>query len=209
MQFNETLHNLAQFTRTLANNKDELFGTVAEIEKFTSTLARNDDTVRRFNDSLASGAQLLADERDDLAAVLKNLSVAMTEVRSFVAENKGLLSHNIRELNKLSKVLVKNRNALDESLTAAPVALNNLYLGYNETTGTLDTRANVGETAAKLSSRPSVVLCALVPDACGPLTSMAKLLGMNRTGALTGGASTTRVVEPVDTTLAGLVEVSR
>jgi virulence factor Mce-like protein len=212
VQFNQTLHNLAQFTKTLADNKDQLFGTVSEVEKFTNTLAQNDDTVRKFNDSLASGAQLLADERQDLAAVLKNLSVAMTEVKSFVADNRTMLSSNIKELNQLATVLVKNRDALDETLTDAPVALNNLFLAYDEKAGTLDTRANIGETAAKLTSTPSVVLCAMVPDACGPLTSVVKLLGLQRAGALTDtGTSRTTEVEPVDRTLAGLLpaEVNR
>lgn len=210
VQFNQTLQNLSKLTKTLADNKDELFGTVTEIENFTSTLAQNDDTVRKFNDSLAAGAQLLADEREELAAVLQNLSVAMTQVRSFVADNKQLLSTNIRELNKISKVLVKNRGALDSILTDAPVALNNLFLAYNETTGTLDTRANIGETVGKLTTKPSVVLCALVPDACGPLTSVVKLLGLGRAGALAAedaparGTGTT-VVEPVDRSLGGLV----
>ena len=210
VQFNQTLHNLSQLTKTLADNKDELFGTVSEVEKFTQTLAQNDDTVRKFNDSLASGAKLLADEREDFAAVLKNLSVALTEVKSFVADNRNLLSTNIKELNQLSKVLVKNRAALDETLTAAPVALNNLFLAYNETTVTLDTRANVGETVTKLTSTPSVVLCALVPDACGPLTSVVKLLGLQRAGALdSDGSLRSSEVEPVDPTLGGLVEASR
>jgi phospholipid/cholesterol/gamma-HCH transport system substrate-binding protein len=210
VQFNQTLHNLSMFTKTLADNKDQLFGTVSEVEKFTNTLSKNDDTVRRFNDSLASGAQMLAGERQDLAAVLKNLSVAMTEVRSFVADNRNLLSSNITELNKLSKVLVKNRSALDETLTDAPVALNNLFLAYNETTGTLDTRSNTGETANKLTASPSVVLCALVPDACGPLSSMVKLLGLQRAGALTqDGGLRTNEVEHVDPTLGGLVEANR
>ena len=207
VQFNQTLHNLSLLTKTLADNKDQLFGTVSQVEQFTSALSKNDDTVRRFNDSLASGAQLLADERQDFAAVLQNLSVALTQVKSFVSENRTLLSSNIKELNQLSKVLVKNRDALDETLTDAPVALNNLFLAYNETSGTLDTRANIGETATKLTSSPSVVLCALVPDACGPLSSVVKLLGLQRAGALTdsGGVRTT-VVDPVDPTLGGLVD---
>lgn len=82
VQFNATLKNLSKLTKTLADNKDELFGTIAEVEEFTSTLAANDDTVRKFNESLASGAGLLADERDDLAAVLQNLSVALTQVKA-------------------------------------------------------------------------------------------------------------------------------
>jgi virulence factor Mce-like protein len=210
VQFNQTLRNLGKLTETLANNKDELFGSIAEVEKFTNTLAKNDDTVRRFNDSLASGAQLLADERDDLAAVLQNLSVAMTQVKSFVQENKQLLSSNIKELNTLSKVLVKNRDALDETLTAAPVALNNLFLAYNETTGTLDTRASIGESAGKLESRPDVVLCALLPDLCNPLSTALSALGLARTGALNAdGTTRTTEVEPIDRTLGGLVEVTR
>ena len=210
VEFNQTLHNLSRLTKTLADNKDDLFGTVSEVEQFTSALSKNDDTVRRFNDSLASGAQLLADERQDLAAVLQNLSVALTQVKSFVAENRNLLSSNIKELNQLSKVLVKNRAALDETLTDAPVALNNLFLAYNESAGTLDTRANVGESATKLASNPSVVLCALIPDACGPLTSLVNVLGLSRAGALApDGSLKTTVVEPIDPTLGGLVRADR
>lgn len=189
VQFNTTLKNLSKLTKTLADNKDELFGTLSEVETFTQALAQNDDTVRRFNDSLASGAGLLADERGDLAAVLKNLSVAMTEIRSFVSENRAALTTNIKGLNQISKVFVKNRKQLEESLTYAPVALNNLALAYNETSGTLDTRANIGETVTQLTAKPSVVLCALVPDACGPLTTLLGALGLGRPGALTQPAA--------------------
>jgi hypothetical protein len=104
---------------------------------------------------------------------------------------------------------VKNRDALDETLTTAPVALNNLFLAYDEKAGTLDTRANVGETPTQLSAKQSVVLCAMLPDACKPLTSITKLLGLGRAGALTGSTDQrTTVVEPVDPTLGGLVEVT-
>ncbi len=98
--------------------------------------------MRRFNDSLAQGANLLAGERQDLAAVLHNLSVAMVEVRSFVKENRASLTSNISGLNQISKILVKRRDALDEILRVAPAALNNLYLAGNVKHGTLDTRDN-------------------------------------------------------------------
>ncbi|MCZ4499490.1 MAG: virulence factor Mce family protein [Marmoricola sp.] len=210
VQFNKTLKNLSKLTKTLANNKDELFGTVAEVEKFTSTLSKNDDTVRKFNDSLASGANLLADERDDLANVLQNLSVALTQVRSFVAENRDALSTNIKGLNQISKVFVKNRDALAESLKNAPEALNNLALAYNESSGTLDTRANVGETVGELTSNPSVVLCSILPDACGPLKSLLGVLGLGRAPALSPDTSGRIWSGPqVDTSLAGLAGVTR
>ncbi|MFL6107318.1 MAG: MCE family protein [Marmoricola sp.] len=204
VQFNSTLKNLSRLTKTLADNKDELFGTVSEVEKFTQALSANDETVRKFNDSLASGAQLLADERSDLAQVLQNLSVALTQVRSFVADNKDALTTNIKGLNQISKTFAKNRNALEESLKDAPEALNNLALAYDEKGGTLDTRANIGESVNQLTAKPSVVLCALLPDACGPLKTVLGVLGLGRTAALTQSSRVT-VVEPVDKTLGGLV----
>lgn len=208
--FNATLKNLSKLTKTLADNKDEFFGTLSEVEEFTTTLAANDDTVRKFNESLASGAGLLADEREELAAVLKNLSVAMTQVRSFVAENRDALETNIKGLNQISKTFVKNRKALEESLKYAPNALNNLALAYNETAGTLDTRANVGETVGQLTARPDVVLCALAPDACGPLTQLLGVLGLGRAPALTDDADGRTWAGPrPDPSLAGLMEVAR
>lgn len=209
VQFNQTLKNLAKFTKTLADNKDNFFGTLSEIETFTQSLAANDDVVRRFNDSLAQGANLLAGERQDMAKVLQNLSTALTEVKGFVQDNRDVLSTNIKELNKLSTVLVKNRDALNESLSAAPVALDNLALAYNPTTGTLDTRANIGETATKLTNSPDVVLCALLPDACDPISSVLGILGLARPAPMPASGDPVTVVDPIDRSLGGLLEVAR
>ena len=41
-QFNQTIKNLSKLTKTLDDNKDELFGSAAELEGFINTLASND-----------------------------------------------------------------------------------------------------------------------------------------------------------------------
>ncbi len=76
-QFNKTLQDLGKLTGTLDNNKDELFGTARQLQRFVSVLAENDQTVRDFNQSLAQAADLLEGERDDLAGALRNLGTAM------------------------------------------------------------------------------------------------------------------------------------
>ena len=78
------------------------FGTAQEMERFVRALAKNDQTVRDFNDSLVGAADLLKDERVDLAAALKNLGVAMQQVSSFVRENRDSLSENIKGLNAVT-----------------------------------------------------------------------------------------------------------
>jgi len=211
-QFHETIENLGQLTGTLANNKDELFGTAREIERFVKALAENDRTVRDFNDSLASAAGVLEGERADLSAALHNLGVAMKEVSSFVRENKDALSKNIKGLNVIAKILVKQRAALDEVFKVAPQALDNLYHTYNNTTGTLDTRANMAENINDVETRPDVVLCGLIGsvDGSGQICNLLKGT-LGRSAALAQGnrAPRTVEVEHIDKTLGGLLAVTR
>lgn len=212
VEFNKTLKDLGKFTETLADNKEELFGTLAQVEQFTSTLAKNDQTVRSFNDSLASGANLLADEREDLAAALRHLSVALTQIKGFVRENRNALGSNISGLTQLSRTLVKQRAAIDEILKVAPTALNNLSLAYNENTGTLDTRDNVGELGAQLQADPAALLCGFLSQAPGGAQACKTIQGLklHRAGALsTDRSQEVHVVEPIDRTMGGLLEVDR
>jgi phospholipid/cholesterol/gamma-HCH transport system substrate-binding protein len=214
-QFHETISNLGDLTGTLEGSKEELFGTVREMERFVSALAANDGTVRRFNDSLVQAADLLEGERDDLARALRNLGVAMREVSSFVRENRSALSENIEGLNQISKILVKQRAALDETLGTAPLALSNLFHTYNPSSGTLDTRTNVGANIADLQHDPAMVLCSILHQASVPERECNDLLdaALPRTTALEdgggpGGSDEVVEVEHIDRSLAGIVEVS-
>ncbi len=212
-QFHTTIQNLSKFTGTLADNKDALFGTARQIERFVNALSKNDQTVRRFNDSLTSAAGMLAGERADLAAALHNLGIAMQQVSSFVRENKTSLSKNIKGLNVIAKILVKQRAALDETLQVAPTALTNLFHTYNPEAGTLDTRSNLGPNFTDLTSDPATVLCSILHQSSAPKSACDALRkALPRTAAL-GGASADSgppvQVEHIDRTLAGIVEVKR
>ena len=211
-QFNRSLEDLGKLTRTLDNNKEELFGTARQMERFVAALARNDQTVRDFNASLAQAAEVLEGERDDLAASLRNLGVAMRQVSGFVRQNREVLGENIDGLNRVSRVLVKQRDALDEVLDAAPLALNNLFLTYNPATGTLDTRSNQGETPHQVEADPAGFLCSIVSpndptgEACGLIEEAVG--GAHRAAALRRDGEPAQVtVEHIDRSLAGLVEV--
>jgi phospholipid/cholesterol/gamma-HCH transport system substrate-binding protein len=210
-RFHTTIKNLAKFTGTLDNNKEELFGTAKQLERFVSTLAKNDRTVRRFNDSMMSAADLLKDERSDLAAALRNLGVAMQQVSSFVRDNKLALSKNIKGLNVVAKILVKQRAALDETLQVAPTTLTNLFHTYNPSTGTLDTRSNLGENINDLTADPATVLCSILHQTSAPKQSCDLIKkALPRTAALGGAPAPSGrpvQVERIDRSLAGLVEV--
>ena len=216
-QFNQTIRDLSQFTSTLDNRKEDLFSTVREIEVFVRALEQNDQTVRDFNDSLQGAANLLEEERDDLAAALRNLGIAMTAVRGFVNDNDEALSSNIKGLVEVTDVFVKRRSELAETLQVAPGALNNLFQTGNPSTGTLDTRTNFSYNEKKLQEDPLGFICDLTGTDCeglegalgGDPTANRAPVGTRAPARTDREADKVRVVEPIDTTLAGILGEAR
>jgi phospholipid/cholesterol/gamma-HCH transport system substrate-binding protein len=78
----------------------------------------------------------------------------------------------------VTTTIAKQRDALAETLTNAPVAVSNLNHAYNPTSGTLDTRNN----AAQLDD-PALLICALIngptgtgnTDLCKNIQSLLKI----------------------------------
>jgi phospholipid/cholesterol/gamma-HCH transport system substrate-binding protein len=167
----QSLHDVGLLTETLSDNKDELFSTVDQLDRFVGMLARNDSSVRGFNRDLSNVSAVLADERHDLSRALDNLGTALGAVSDFVDDNGRLLANNIDGLTRVTRTLAKQRVALDQALRAAPLALNNLYLAYNPTTGTLNQRSNIGENVNQLLNDPALVLCAMVEQAGNPASA--------------------------------------
>ena len=212
-QFHQTIHDFSRLSQTLEANKEELFGSTAELGKFISTLAENDSTVRRFNDSLGRVSTMLAGERQELAAALRNLATALGEVGDFVRDNRASLGRNIHGLNRVAKVFVKQRDAIDEILSAAPVALNNLALTYNPQTGTLDTSSNVGELPRDISNDPVRYVCGIIyaklQNRGKPLCDAISQSGFGNNRVPLATQARRQTGEQFDLTLGGLVEVSR
>jgi phospholipid/cholesterol/gamma-HCH transport system substrate-binding protein len=211
-KFHRTIQDFGKLSGTLADNKDQLFGSVRELEGFVHTLARNDSTVRSFNQSLAQVSQMLKGERGDLAASLHNLGIAMRQVSGFVQDNRDILGKNITGLDQLTQILVKQRVALSETLRDAPLALNNLALTYNPQAGTLDTRANLGEIGNQITSDPTTFLCGILDQANQggqACNTVKQILGHNRPGALGDRGHRRTTIDRMDPTLGGLVEAGR
>ncbi len=148
--------DLSKALETMSGGRNDLFGTVKNLQSFTSMLAENDTQVRRLNKDLAAVSVQLDGERDDLAAALKNLAIALNEVSTFVHDNRAGIKTNVDQLAAVTGTVAKQRDALAETLTNAPVAISNLQNAYNPKTGTLDTRGNMEQF-----DDPALLLCSL------------------------------------------------
>lgn len=154
--------DLSDAVHTFAQGRGDLFSTVRNLDEFSAMLARGDEQVRRLNGNLATVSTELDAERDDLAGALRNLGTALDEVGSFVKDNRALLTDDVHRLTEVTGSVAAERDALAETLDNAPVALSNLQLAYNESSGTLDTRTNVEGV-----DNPGLILCSLVTGPTG------------------------------------------
>jgi phospholipid/cholesterol/gamma-HCH transport system substrate-binding protein len=138
----DTLDGLSKAMTTLAEGRQDLFGTIANLQEFTTMLARSDVAVREFNGRMAQVSAQLAAEGEELSAAVRDLARALSEITVFVQANREELKANVAALADLTGVLVRQQEALKQVLDAAPLALSNLNLSYNPASGTTDTRDN-------------------------------------------------------------------
>ncbi|MEH0985752.1 MCE family protein [Micromonospora sp. CPCC 205556] len=172
----DTLDGLSRALSTLSEGRQDLFGTVTNLQRFTTTLARSDRQVRDFNRQLADVAEQLAGQRDELAAALRNLATALDEVTGFVRQNRAALTGNVAALTEITAVLVRQQQAVIEILDVAPLAVSNLHLAYNPRSGTLDTRNN-----ATGPYDPAAFACSLLVDQLPAKEVPAKCLALAQT----------------------------
>lgn len=142
-QLNETLRNFGRLSQTLSDNKDELFGSLREVDEFVELLQTNDSSVRAFFDSTAQVSTVLEGEREDLEATIVALGDALVEVRRLVRDNRSELRGNVKQLATIAEVLGKHADELEEFTVSAPTALSNVALAYNGDSGTLDNKSDI------------------------------------------------------------------
>jgi phospholipid/cholesterol/gamma-HCH transport system substrate-binding protein len=155
-----TITDLSKAVQTLANGRQDLFGTVKNLQVFSDALVANDAQIRKFNDQLDQVTSALADERGSLAAALKNLSQALSDIAGFIKNNSQAIHTDVVGLKDVVNVLNNQKAALNEIFAVAPVAVSNLAHTYNPSSGTLDTRDNMGGLQNPLD--PAVICSALV-----------------------------------------------
>ncbi|HEU5271586.1 MAG TPA: MCE family protein, partial [Jatrophihabitans sp.] len=165
-----TISNLSQAVQTLANGRQDLFGTVKNLQVFSDALVANDAQIRKFNDQLDQVTAALADERGSLAAALKNLSQALSDIAGFIRTNGQAIHTDVVGLKQVVGVLNDQKAAINEIFAVAPVAVSNLAHTYNPVSGTLDTRGNVGGLQNPLD--PAVICSALVTTGHLPSTGV-------------------------------------
>ncbi|MEU5842537.1 MCE family protein [Rhodococcus sp. NPDC047139] len=136
----QSIENLSAAARTLDQSRDDLYGTIENLQVFVSALAANDEQVRQFNAQLADLSGFLAGERQNLGEALNTLSVTLGDVATFVRDNQAAVKDNVDALVPITETLANRRQELVDSLTLLPLAVSNLVNSYDAEAGVLASR---------------------------------------------------------------------
>jgi phospholipid/cholesterol/gamma-HCH transport system substrate-binding protein len=121
----QTLAQLSGAARVFAEGSGNIVDIIKNLQIFVSALRDSKEQIVMFDNRLASLTSVVNDSRSDLDGALTNLSVALGEVKRFVAGSRNETSEQIERLADLTQVFVDNHMSLENLLHLAPTALAN------------------------------------------------------------------------------------
>lgn len=169
-EIGQTLERLSEALRTLADSKGDIFATVRNLNTFVAALEASDTQVRAFNDQLAGAADLLADNRTELAAALKSIEGVFKDLTRFTEAHRADLTSTVTGLRSTTKLLADNRQNLADILQVAPTTMSNFYNTYDPVVP-----AMTGSLVTQNMDSPAMFLCSAVyslgqsPETCADL----------------------------------------
>lgn len=164
---NRTIRELAAAATTFGEGSGDLFQMVTELATLTDTLADNDALVRAFIRDLAGVSSDLAAEREELEQALASVADAVGTVERFVSSNRKALVTDVQKLTRVMRTINSEKASLDRALRAAPLALGNLSLAFNNKSGSIGSRVGIEGNLADADG----FLCAIVQQSDMPKAS--------------------------------------
>ncbi|MCB0934055.1 MAG: MCE family protein [Mycobacterium sp.] len=153
----QTIKQLSELSRILAEGSGNIVDVIKNLQTFVTVLRDSNIQIVEFQNRLATVSSVLDGSRSDLDAALNNLSVAVVDVKRFVAGSRNQTAESMERLADVSRNLVDNQMALKNLLHVAPNAIGNAYNIYNP-----DIQSALGAFALANFSNPLQVVCAAI-----------------------------------------------
>ncbi|GAB3853997.1 MCE family protein [Nocardioides maradonensis] len=128
-QLRQAIAELRGAAGSLSNGRGDLFSTIANLNTFTRNLAINDAAVRGFTQQLTGASAVLANNRQNLTGVMRDLSTVLRTTSVFFQHHRARLTRSLRGLNTTAATVASRSNQLAGVLHVAPhslVDLNNI-----------------------------------------------------------------------------------
>lgn len=123
----QTLAELSGVGRILAEGGGNFVGIIKNLQVFITALRDSNEQIVAFNDRLATLSSVLDGSKSDLDGALTNLSVAIGEVKRFVAGTRNQTAEQLQGLAQVTQTLVSVKDDFEQVLHVTPNAFANAY----------------------------------------------------------------------------------
>lgn len=185
-QINRTIRSLSTAARTFSSQSDDAVATLKSLDRLTSELAGDEQTVRRFITQVAVASQLLASERANIGSALRALSAAVADLNAFVSRHRGKIRSSMEDASSVLRTLADGRRDLAEVVETLPMASDNVARARNPANGNLRLRSQLTQVFPPLDDLLGAICTRLDIEAQCDSLSVPPDLGTLLEG-LTGG----------------------
>src|SRR5882757_8264944 len=131
----DTVIKLSQAVSALGDHSQDIFSTVKNLSILVSALQDSTNLMRQLNQNLASVSGLLADDPNEVGNAVRDLSGAVGQVQSFVADNRETLGTTSDKLAGVTTALTESIDDIKQFLHVAPTAFQNYINIYQPAQG--------------------------------------------------------------------------
>lgn len=161
-KINDTLRKMSDAMATLSNGRDDLFGTVRNLQAFVTALRASEDEIVRMNQDLGSVSAVLNNSDDELGTALQSIDALSGRLAQFVRDNRGAATKSMADLAAATTSLNEVRPDIEQLLHAAPNAIQNFYNIYQPAQGSF-----TGALAVTQFHNPVQFICGAIQSASG------------------------------------------
>ncbi|RHW28658.1 MCE family protein [Nocardioides immobilis] len=120
------VNGLANLVDTVHGQRDNIFATMASLDRLARGLVDNEELVRTFVRNLGGAIELLNSERGTIADVLQGVSTTVDRITRFSKENRGTVKASLVDVQTLISNLMESRRDLAETIEVLPLATANV-----------------------------------------------------------------------------------
>jgi phospholipid/cholesterol/gamma-HCH transport system substrate-binding protein len=156
----DTIIKLSQTVSALGDHSKDIFSTFKNLSTLVTALHDSANLLEQLNRNLAAVSSVLADGPNKIGQATEDLDAVVTDVQSFIADNREAIGTTSDKLGSISKAVVESLDDLKQTLHIGPTVLQNFNNIYEPSNGAL-----TGALAASNMSNPIAFLCGAIQAA--------------------------------------------
>lgn len=185
---NRAILSLGAAVNGISQQRSNATSTLVALDKLTSTLAANQQTIREFVQQVSQATALLAAERTNFKNAISSATKMVAVVAQFAKDNRAQITQAVNQTNGVLRTAIAKRPQIAEILRTLPLATENLQRAVN----------SQGRLVVRLD------LSALVPVLSTTITSLCQAASQLSLCQTLGLSSLTNPTAAVATILKGL-----